>query len=276
MLANTANSYLDLSGLFFIQQNHLFDISGQNHLNQDLTKKVSDIQNKLETSYHSFQQANATTANILDHQNEMSKIITTEKQRLDLKKKTVDDALYSQQRMIDLNNSFRERYTDYTKILVIFVITLVAFLGIMILQKNLTIIPSILFTILSILVLVVGLFTVYFKYSDTTVRDKLNYSQLDLAPPDLPTPAQVTAEQAKNAAAGNLLGTINIGGCVGPQCCSGNTIWDTVNSVCMIGNTVATGNCKISTFITLDKAYTTGEYRALPNSPNEFEKYSKI
>jgi len=258
------NSYFDYSGKY----NHnpyLSDISGQH----ELDRMISNIQ------------GNLTASNVIKNQTEMNHILYSEKERLSYEKKQTDDAIFSQQRMINLNNSFRERYADYTKVLLIIIITLVTIVGIIILHKNITIIPSFIIYILIILVTVIGIFSSYYKYSLINARDRLYYDELNLQPPSISTSGQTAAAQSQNAATGNLLGTINIGGCIGPQCCSGNTIWDSGNSVCIasipaintsIGNT-------ISTFVNLENAYTNGEMyqgNILPNSPNEFIKYQKI
>ena len=52
----------------------------------------------------------------------MINIIDDEKQRLNEKKQNVDNALSGQQRLITMNNSYRLRYTEYTKMIVIITI----------------------------------------------------------------------------------------------------------------------------------------------------------
>ena len=48
-------------------------------------------------------------------------IISTEQQRLQQKKSSVDTAYESTQRMVELNNNYQKRYWDYTKIIVVWV-----------------------------------------------------------------------------------------------------------------------------------------------------------
>jgi len=83
---------------------------------------------------------------------------------------------------------------------------------------------------------------------------------------------QKVAEKANILKSGNLLGGLE--GCIGSQCCSGNTIWDSGNSVCVVRPP--------SGFTTINYALINGELNfrlndiIKPNSPTEFDKYDKI
>lgn len=276
-----SKAYLDLSGVLSVQQNYLANIKQQNINNPDLSAKLDNLQRKLQSSYTSFQGANLTSANILDHQKEMSNIIEIEKKRLEMKKQNIDSALESQKRMIELNDTFRQRYADYVKMMVILAFTLFIIICLAILQRNIPVIPTFVFEILYIFVIVIGLYMMYYKYTDISRRDRIHYNELDLASPINNTPDQIAKQQAESSKYGNLLGTINIGGCIGPQCCSGNTVWDASNSVCIVGNTV-TGNT-VSGFTTVsgfknisDQQFYVYNGSVSPNTPNEFTNYAKI
>jgi hypothetical protein len=106
----------------------------------------------------------------------------------------------------------------------------------------------------------------YSKYVEIAGRDKLYYDKLNLKAPkilnaeEIKEQTELNKENAQYSNVADLMGTINIGGCVGPLCCSGDTIWDADNSVCVKG----------STFTTLENI----NELVQPNSPNEYINYS--
>ena len=72
-----------------------------------------------------------------------------------------------------------------------------------------------------------------FVYSSISSRSPMNYNELDLAGPAAPTASDIAANQVAAGKAGNLLGTVNLLGCVGSACCSAGTKWDNEKSMCV-------------------------------------------
>jgi hypothetical protein len=64
------------------------------------------------------------------------------------------------------------------------------------------------------------------------------------------------------------LGSINLNSCVGSDCCDTGTTWSASKATCV----------PIQGFTSINDAYKTGDLKgnAIPNSPNEYSKYSKI
>jgi hypothetical protein len=213
----------------------------------------------------------------------MLHIVNTEKNRLDQKKQTINNALDGQKRLIALNDSYRLRNNDYTSILVSVVICLTVLISLSILRRNFPIIPSLLIDIIYILAISVTLYICYNKYLDIINRDRIYYNEINLDGPNILTPEQIAKQtadaqqKAKNSSAANLLSTINVGGCIGPLCCSGESYWNPDLAIC------TTGNLKAG-FTTLNLAYGNGELllkptttdTILPNSPSEFDRYYKV
>jgi hypothetical protein len=130
---------IDLSGIFHIQKDY---ISGIDTNDPTLKQKVSGIQSQLDKLHANFKDSTASTNAVLDHQQDVMNIVDTEKQRLLLKKEQIDTSFEGKKRGILLNDSYRQRFEQYTKIIIIVVFTLAIFIGILILGRNFPIIPS--------------------------------------------------------------------------------------------------------------------------------------
>lgn len=273
-------SYIDINSIYSVESNFLDNIKNQPKIDKN---QVTNLQNKIQTTYNDLNNSKKTADNVYTEQQKMTDIVNTEKDRLDKKKETINNALDGQKRLITMNESYRLRNNDYTIILVTIVISFTTLLALTMISKNFPIIPSFIFDILFVIIISYTLFKIYNKYLDILTHDRINYNELNLDSPTILTPEQIAkktsdAQQtASNSPTANLLSTINIGGCVGPLCCSGDSYWDSERSICMTGNT-KTG------FTTLNLAYGNGEFLLKPkitdtvlaNNPNEFNRYAKI
>jgi len=228
--------------------------------------------------YNGLNNTTLNTNDVLIKQKEMINIVDSEKQRLHEKKQNVDNALEGQNRLIMMNNSYRLRYTDYTKMLVILTVSFFIFVLATLAKKYIPFFPEALYNIIVIILVPVTMIMIYYKYVNIVNHNKLNYDELEFKPPIMLSADERLKEEVSRKTdilkTGNLLGGLE--GCIGAQCCSGNTIWDSGNSVCVAPVT--------SGFTTIDYALLNGEvqFKILdnngikPNSPNEFDRYTRI
>jgi len=277
--------YIDLSGPIQAQGNYLKTLSSQTN-DPNLTSKVTNIQTGLDQLNADFTKANASSSQVLDHQQKMMDIVDTEKSRLLQKKQNIDNALDGRRRAALLNESYRQRYFQYLKMIIVFVITLVIYVILVLLSRTFTFIPSVVFDLIYVLLFAAGFFTIYFMYLDVASRDKMYFDQIDLDGPSILSPDQISKDAKDSAKSGNLLGTINLSSCVGNNCCSTGTVWDASNSVCVIPSSLvaattatasATADTATSTsgFTTLSTVYYLTD-KAKPNSPSETGGYAFV
>ena len=287
-------SNMDLSSIFNLQQNYLTGLTASaGNLSQtdtaNLSTMVSSVQNQLDALNTGFNQANISGNQILDHQTDMSNIVDTEKTRLLLKKQNVDNALEGKNRAIHLNESYRQRYSHYTHMVMIITFTLAIIVLLTLLSVYFPVIPSFVTSLLSFIIGLIAAIYCYFIYTDIQRRDILNFNELNLSGPNILTPEQIAQQQKASAASGNLLGTLNLGSCVGASCCSGDTVWDPITSSCLTpadvtmnaaaallkANATSTPTPSQQPFTTLADAYGNNNMKNVSaNSPNEFEGYS--
>ena len=82
---------VDLNGLFEIQQNYLTGLSQQTD-DPELKEMTGALQANLTVLNQNFKDANLSSNKALTHQDQVSKIVTTEKDRLLEKKQIIDNA----------------------------------------------------------------------------------------------------------------------------------------------------------------------------------------
>lgn len=253
--------FTDLSGLFHIQQNYLAGLSIQDASFND---KITNLQSNLSTLNTAYGQSNQSSSAVLAKQSEMSTLVDTEKQRLELKKQNIDNALVGKNRAIQLNDTYRMRQAQYLRIKVAFVSVLAIVIGITLLNRRYPIIPQTVISLIIIIVIFVGMLYSIFVYSSIASRSVMNYNELELAGPSAPTAEEIAANQAAAGKAGDLLRTINILGCSGAECCDTGTEWNNVLSKCVPAAAPAVQN-----------GFTT---MGLPHafSPSEYDSYGKV
>lgn len=224
----------DLKGLVALQKNYL-DILDNKQGDPEFTNKIDDLQTHLENAHKSFKDANVSSDNVLTRQEEVTDIVTTEKDRLMLKKQSIDNALVGKKREIELNDSYQKKQAEYNKIKLTWVIALAISVLSIILKKQLSFVPSFIFDLVTIIVLFGASIYTISVLVEVSRREKINFNKLDL-----PEPVARTADELRAAAAaaakeegGDLLSGMNLYGCVGSYCCSPGTKWDNDVSKCV-------------------------------------------
>lgn len=210
-------------------------------------------------------------------QTQIADIVNTENERIDLKKSKIDNELQTQNRLITLNNSYRQKYNDYNILYVIFIVFLVTLCGIMLIKRYFPMIPSFVFDIVFIIIIPFFFILLLYKYLDISKHDDIYYDEIKRDNPTILTPEQElekkVSEQRKILNSGSLLASYS--GCVGAKCCSEtNTKWDSGNSVCVAKDGFTTINYALING-EIDFSKVNGN-TIQPNYPNEFANYSKI
>ena len=224
----------DLKGLVALQKNYL-DILDNKQGDPEFTNKIDDLQTQLENAHKSFKDANVSSDNVLTRQEEVNDIVTTEKDRLMLKKQSIDNALVGKKREIELNDSYQKKQAEYNKIKLAWVIALAISVLSIILKKQLSFVPSFIFDLVTIIVLFGASIYTISVLVEVSRREKINFNKLDLPEPVARTAAELRAAAAAAAKeeGGDLLSGMNLYGCVGSYCCSPGTKWDNDVSKCV-------------------------------------------
>tara|TARA_B110000285_G_scaffold82713_1_gene95198 strand:- start:4384 stop:5235 length:852 start_codon:yes stop_codon:yes gene_type:complete len=276
----------DLKGLATLQQNYLNSLSDKTN-DPDLIDKVTTLQNQLSDAHQDFKEADITSSTVLTHQDAVKDIVDTEKERLLEKKQNIDNALSGKQREIALNDSYQQKQAEYNKLKLAWVIALAISILSTILKNNFEFIPSFIFNTITIIALFIASMYSINIYIEISRREKINFNKLDLPEPAARTQREL--EDAAKAAAreegGDLLGGVNVYGCVGSYCCNEGTKWNSEISKCVHDEEYEMNKIQdepeSDTFTTMIKNPSFIKRRininnVKENSANEYDNYSKV
>jgi hypothetical protein len=283
-------STVDSNQFLLAQQNYLNAIKNK-ATTPESAASADSAKAMLNNIYNGYGQADKYSSQVLTNQTQMSDIVNTELTRLQQKKKSIDNALTTRERVAELNNSYRLRYVEYTKMIAIVVLALVVFIAARMAGKYFPAIPSIVIDIVYILLFCGTTILLYNQMAYIQNRDVLYFDRLNLNGPNMKSAAQIANDKKAAGLSGNLLDSINIGACVGETCCSEGTIWDLSNSVCAPVKAPTTDskdsesndvtdyydNEEEDSFSTLKASfYVDSTFSPSANSPYEFVDYAKV
>ena len=282
--------WFNINKIAELQKGMINDLSGNNQ--PEATRTINNIASNLAALDTTV--SGSSVLPTLTYQNDVNRILDREKNRLDEKKKIVDNAEMSQKRLIDLTTNSTLRNKAINKIYVIITISLFIYLGIQLLSN---VIPQFIADILVILVVSVTIITVVKMYSDYSGRNNMDYNIIDLGEPGQRSDS-ASASASAAATSANLLES-RFNGCVKEACCPNGSTFNEKYSICVPdfppndGTTTITykyfissksweepaANCEYSfTELACKKdAFTTigiTSDKAKPNSPNEFINYN--
>lgn len=227
-----ASMNTDLKGIVALQKNYL-DVLSQKTSDPELTIKVNTLQDQLSQAHAVFKEADISSSQILTDQLKVKDIVDTEKQRLLSKKQSIDNALIGKKREIELNDSYQKRQAEYNKIKIAWVFALAIFVLFTILTKHLSFLPSFIFNGLLIIVLFATAIYSISIYIEISRREKIDFDKLNLSAPATTLPIAKKSDSTKD---NDLLGGMNLYGCVGSYCCNDGTKWDQNISKCVHDN----------------------------------------
>jgi hypothetical protein len=218
----------------------------------------------------------------LNSQGDVKQILDTEYDRLNQKQQNIDLALDGKKRAAILNENYRERFSQYTKILLIIIVSFLIVFFLNYFREIMVFVPGVVFDILNIVVFVIAAILCYTTYMTIITRDKIYFNELNLSPPNI----QPTSSGTYSAQNTDTMNLTNFGMCIGSGCCDNKTTWwDSVAGACSITPPPTTGpptTRPVSAFTTLDLAYSQGEISKIkstlnpikPNAPTEFNEYA--
>jgi len=262
------NNSADFTSLFNIQKQYLADLTALTPQSGTTGNYAATLRSNLDNLYNSYGNALPASSAALDNQNQMYNIIQQEKIRLDTKKTGVDSAYATQQRLIQLNESYREKNMKYITILIILIIAISIYLALLMASRNLSFISPFVINLLTALLISGTVIIIAIIIARINKRDNMNFQKLLFVPPD-----------NSGNVYGNIYGNVSLTGyatCIGNICCGPETTWDS-----------ATGRCKIQTtsgFTLMNGLYGNNNcdkcnnpgVQYIPYVPFEFDSYAKI
>lgn len=208
---------VDLSGLLYIQKDYLYDLSAIATNEQPVGGYIQDLQSHLGRLYNDFSVASITSQNVVNNQAKINSIVQTEEARLLAKKQEIDSRMDSQNRLIELNDSYRKKQEAYLYIIFVIICSLIL---VIICLKLRQIIPYPM--IAEVFIVLIVFFTcihVITKLWEIFARDRMNYDNILLSPPIEADKAKIPTDTETDLSFGGLP-------CTQQTCCAENTTWN--------------------------------------------------
>ena len=264
---------MNFNGYLNLQKEHLMDLGNNSKMgNSEAATAISEIQTKLDNVRNAYKETDVTTRDILTHQDEITDMVNQETDRLQVKKKNIDDALEGQKRMIMLNESYRMKYSHYLKIVLTVLTTTVLFIIVKMLSTKVPGIPGAVWDLILIIVFSVAIIYIYYVWSDMQRRDNMNFNKLFFISPDPEKASSNATLQTQNDTGRKSLwdAVKNIEStCKGNDCCAGNDMqYNSETNTCEVVG--GFGNMGVE-----EEGGSSVNDLVKPTDPDEYSNYGK-
>jgi hypothetical protein len=182
-----------------------------------------------------FQSALNSSVGTLQEQTDAVKVI---EQQLNVSKSYVADLAQEQNnkiRLVQINDYFGEKYADHSSLMKIIIFTLIPII-ILIFLKNRGILPNSIYTGLVVVISLIGIVFFGINWLSTISRSSMNYQEFDwfFDPSRAPSATGNTDNPWATT-------SLNVGTCVGEECCSTGQTYDTTLNQCIGDSTTTSG-----------------------------------
>ena len=167
----------------------------------------------------------------LTKQNQVKELLDDEIERLQDKEGQIEEAQAGQKRVLMLNESYRMRQAEYTKLVIASAFVFAIVILIKYLRTSFTILPDAIYSLIHILMfsgLIIYAMVIYINVSS---RERTNFNRLDIPTPDVVNTAAEKRRKAREDD-GNLMGISDSDLCRGAACCNNDTVWDDTTGMC--------------------------------------------
>jgi hypothetical protein len=194
------------------------------------------------------------TNSALTAQGTTAQILLDENDRLVKKEKSITDAKFGQQRIIDLNRSYSKKNAAYTRVMIFAALAL----GIILLLRlfGSTFIPESIFALIYILLISASILYGLYTYANVNARETTNFDRLNIPPPTITMSDAEKAKLLVKAQKSGDLMALGSGTCAGQACCAYDQAYrSNLNRCekCESGNyikaTQSCGNCSTGNYI---------------------------
>jgi hypothetical protein len=166
---------------------------------------------------------------MVNKQRETQNVIKTELDRLNTKKSNMDADEYNANRIILLNESYREKQRLYLVLMATLLITFGLSLILVFFQERLGY-SSIFIDTLIVIILVSGFISVYYQYENIQSRDKIDFSKLSNTM--LLHPSEFEKDDYGKAKASGDISAMSASICKGSVCCGPGLTYNTNAHIC--------------------------------------------
>ena len=171
---------------------------------------------------------------IIRQQNQYNNIIKQETRRLQSKKDNMDVERHNADRMILLNNSYKEKQKHYLILLIVVLLTFGISLAIVFLQERLGY-STVVMDWLVILIVALGIITSFNLFNNILKRDNVDFTKLSQYDNSVLLPVSSIGEannKYEEKARAGQISEASAEACRGPDCCGPGYNWMSGNNIC--------------------------------------------
>lgn len=180
---------------------------------------------------NSIGQKDADLNATLTKQSQVNQLLNDEIERLEKKETQIEDAQAGQKRVLMLNESYRMRQAEYTKLIIASVFVFAIVILIKYTRASFDVLPDVAYTLIHILMFSALIIYAMVIYINVSSREKTNFNRLDIPTPDVVKSAEDKRRQ-KRKDAGYLTGISDSELCRGAACCNTGTEWSEETGKC--------------------------------------------
>ena len=194
-----------------------FQLSGTDTGEDGYNFNLSNIYNSI---VHQDSKLDAT----LTKQSQVNNLLNAEIDRLEEKETQIKEAQDGQKRVLMLNESYRMRQAEYTKLIIASVFVFAIVILIKYTRAFFDVLPDAVYTLIHIILFSALIIYAMLIYVNVSSREKTNFNRLDIPTPDVVKSAEDKRRQ-KRKDAGYLTGISDSELCRGAACCSDGQIF---------------------------------------------------
>jgi hypothetical protein len=163
---------------------------------------------------------------VLTKQKQVNNILQSELDRLATKKDQLDEAQKGQMRVLMMNESYRKRQEEYTKLIIAVVFVFALVIVMRYVREIFNILPDALYTLIHILLFAGLIIYSFIIYINVSSREKINFDRLDIPGPKTESTADYDKRNSDAIKSGDLLGVSDSNLCKGAACCAENQTFE--------------------------------------------------
>jgi hypothetical protein len=208
---------------------------------QDIVEKMNQISNMRINLYQTlsgvnsfFQNALSSSVGTLQEQTVAIGIVENELNQAKKRLKALEAEKNNKIRLVEINDYYGDKYAEHSQLMKIIIFTLVPVIILAILN-NKGILPNFIYYALLVIICIVGAYFFWIRYFSIISRDNMNYQEYDWY-----FNAATAPSDSSTSANDPWMSNINLGTCVGQQCCSNGQLWDASLNQCIGTSTVET------------------------------------
>lgn len=196
------------------------------------TPSTDDYNFDLSNIHNSVAQHDAKLNATLTKQSQVDALLNAEIARLNAKESQIKEAQEGQKRVLMLNESYRMRQAEYTKLIIASVFVFAIVILIKYTRTFFDVLPDAVYTLIHIILFSALIIYAMVIYINVSSREKTNFNRLDIPTPDVVKSAEDKRNE-KRKKAGYLMGVSDSDLCKGAACCNDGTEWNKETGKCI-------------------------------------------